>query len=165
MQLPDIPKSENPRVPVVEHPFRHITPVQMRFNDFDMLGHLNNAVYVSLLDLGKSSYFTHIMPDGIDWKHINMVVANLNCDFFAPTYISEEIAVLTQVASISERSFKMLQRVVNIHSGEVKCAATTIMAGFDPSTAQSAPIAPQWIDALSKQEGRELKSSNTDNRI
>lgn len=157
MKLPDLPQSTNPRVPVPEHQFRHITPVQLRFNDFDMLGHLNNAVYVTLLDLGKSRYFTDIMPKGIDWKHINIVVVNINCDFFAPTYISEPIAVLTQVTGISERSFKMLQRVVNAETGEVKCVGSTVMAGFNPATAQGTAISQEWIDALCAHEDRDLR--------
>lgn len=160
MQPSDLPQSTNPRVPVPKHPFRHITPVQLRFNDFDMLGHLNNAVYVTLLDLGKSRYFTEIMPRGIDWKQINMVVVNINCDFFAPAYISEPIAVLTQVTSVSRRSFKMSQRVVNAETGEVKCAGTTVMAGFNSATAQGAEITQEWIDALCAHEGRNLCAEN-----
>ena len=31
----------------VERPFKHSVKVQMRFNDIDMLGHLNNSVYFS----------------------------------------------------------------------------------------------------------------------
>ena len=27
--------------------FKHITPIQLRFNDFDALGHVNNSVYFS----------------------------------------------------------------------------------------------------------------------
>ena len=73
MKLPDIPKSTNPRVPEPEYPFRHETPAQLRFNDFDMLGHLNNSIYVTLLDLGKSHYFTDVMPSRIDWKRVNIV--------------------------------------------------------------------------------------------
>ena len=38
-------------------PFRHSIPVQLRFNDIDILGHLNNSVYFTLFDLGKTRYF------------------------------------------------------------------------------------------------------------
>ncbi len=160
MKLPDIPKSTNPRVPEPEYPFRHETPAQLRFNDFDMLGHLNNSIYVTLLDLGKSHYFTDVMPSRIDWKRVNIVVVNINCDFLAPTYLSEPIVVLTQVVSISERSFKMQQRVVNANTGEVKCIGTTVMAGFDPATTRGIPISQEWIDALCAHEGRDLRVTN-----
>ena len=34
--------------------FRHTLPLQLRFNDIDLLGHVNNSVYFSFYDLGLS---------------------------------------------------------------------------------------------------------------
>lgn len=148
--------SSNPRVPVPEFPFRHEVPLQIRFNDIDLLGHLNNAVYIQFFDLGKSRYFQDVMPEGVDWRHINIVVANINCDFFAPTYITEPIAVLTTITHMGEKSFALEQRIVNSDNGEVKCIAKTIMVGFDMTTGKSAPIDPKWVEALEKYEQRKL---------
>ncbi len=151
-----LPASQNSRVPEPRFPFRHLVPLQMRFNDIDMLGHLNNGVYIAFFDLGKSRYFLDIMPDGVDWKHINIVVANINCDFHAPTYIYEEIGVVTTVTEMGEKSFVMEQRIVNTKSGEVKCVGRTVMVGFDLATGHSAPIEQKWIDAIERYEGRKL---------
>ena len=145
------------RVSEPAYPFRHSVDLQMRFSDIDMLGHLNNNVYLQFMDLGKSRYFMSVMPGGVDFKHINVVVVNISCDFHAPTYLSEPIAVLTQVTFISEHSFSMEQRIVNTATGEVKCVGRTVMAGFDPATATSAPIDPAWVAALEAYEGRFLR--------
>ena len=139
-----------------EFPFRHEVPLQIRFNDIDLLGHLNNAVYIQFFDLGKSRYFQDVMPEGVDWRHINIVVANINCDFFAPTYITEPIAVLTTITHMGEKSFALEQRIVNSDNGEVKCIAKTIMVGFDMTTGKSAPIDPKWVEALERYEQRKL---------
>jgi acyl-CoA thioesterase FadM len=37
--------------------FRHCTPLQLRFNDVDVLGHVNNEMYFAYMDLGKMRYF------------------------------------------------------------------------------------------------------------
>ena len=148
--------SSNSRVPVPEFPFRHEVPLQIRFNDIDMLGHLNNSVYIQFFDLGKSSYFQAVLPDGVDWKRINIVVANINCDFFAPTYITEPIAVRTTVTRMGEKSFSLEQRIVNTATEEGKCIGKTIMVGFDLTTGKSAPIEQKWIDALEAYEQRKL---------
>ena len=152
----DIPASTNPRVPAPQFAFRHSIPVQMRFNDIDMLGHLNNSVYMEFMDLGKASYFKTVLPQRIDWKQINVVIVNINCDFFAPAYFHEPLEVMTAVTSVSERSFKLEQRIVNAKTGEVKCIGRTIMAGFDVKTAQSAPISAEWLEALTAFEQRTL---------
>lgn len=148
--------SSNPRVPVPEWKFRHKVPLQIRFNDIDLLGHLNNAVYIQFFDLGKSRYFQDVMPEGVDWKHINIVVANINCDFFAPTYITEPIAVVTTITHMGEKSFTLEQRIINTATDEVKCIARTIMVGFDIATGKSAPIDHKWVEALEAYEQRKL---------
>ncbi|MDE6490874.1 MAG: acyl-CoA thioesterase [Muribaculaceae bacterium] len=151
-------KQGKPRISEPEHPFRHRLPVQVRFSDIDMLGHLNNSVYLQFFDLGKIAYFTAASPTPIDWKKVNVVVVNINCDFTAQARITEPLEVLTQVSSIGEKSFRLDQRVVNAATGEVKCAGRTVMAGFDIATGASAPIAAEWIDAFNAYEGRELRS-------
>ncbi len=153
----DIPRHNNPRVPEAAHPFHHIVDLQVRFNDIDMIGHVNNSIYLQYMDLGKTSYFEAVMPRGVNWRHINVVIVNINCDFFSPAYINEPLAVVTRAVAISERSFRMEQRVINRSTGEVKCMCHTVMAGFDPKTATGAPIDPEWVEALEAFEERSLR--------
>ena len=41
----------------------HKTPIQIRFNDVDQMGHVNNAVIMEYLDLGKDAFFSsHGVP-------------------------------------------------------------------------------------------------------
>ena len=150
------PTSTNPRVPATTQPFRHVTPIQIRFNDIDMIGHINNNAYLEYMDLGKTAYFNAIKPDLVDWKHINVVIVNINCDFFSPGYIKEPIAVLTTVTSISQRSVKLEQRIINMETGDVKCIGHTVMAGFDPKTAQGAEIDSEWVKAICDFEERSM---------
>lgn len=35
--------------------FHHSLPIQLRFNDVDKFGHVNNTVYFSFYDLGKQN--------------------------------------------------------------------------------------------------------------
>ncbi len=150
-------KDPNPRVPEPKHPFKHSLPLQIRFSDIDMLGHLNNNVYLQFLDLGKSLYFEAVMPGAISRRKVEIVVVNVNVDFLAPTYFGEPVAVYTQCTHIGDRSLQLEQRVVNTQTGQTKCIGRTVMAGFDPETAQGAPISPAWVAALEAYESRPLK--------
>ena len=53
--------------------FKHSVPVQLRFNDTDALGHVNNSVYFTFYDLGKSEYFKAIRGEEV-FKNINLLV-------------------------------------------------------------------------------------------
>ena len=56
--------------------FRHTLPIQLRFNDVDKFGHVNNTVYFSFYDLGKTEYFASVCP-GVDWEKDGIVVVRL----------------------------------------------------------------------------------------
>ena len=149
-------KSDNPKVPEAKFAFHHCLPVQMRFTDIDMLGHLNNNVYLSFMDLAKVNYFSDVLPEGMDWHSINAVVVHISCDFYSPSYFNESLEVWTTVTTVGEHSFKMEQRIVNSTTGQTKCVGTTIMAGFDPATAQGKAIDRHWVECVDKYEGRKL---------
>lgn len=156
----NLPADTDPRVPAPATPYRHMVDLQMRFNDFDMLGHLNNGIYLAFFDLGKARYLEDssqaCAEAKADWRNPGVVVANINCDFIAPTYAGETIAVLTRVDTIGEKSLVMEQRIVNSATGQTKCICRTVMVGFDPATGHSAPISDDWRKAISTFEDRAL---------
>ncbi len=157
MEQDKIKPIEKAQLPASNHEFHHRLPVQMRFNDIDMLGHLNNSVYIEFMDLGKAHYLKAVMQDKLDWKRVNVVVVNINCDFLAPTYLNEPLEVLTAVVSISNRSFKIEQQIINSQTKEIKCVGRTIMAGFNPLTAEGTVISEDWVNALNAYEHRDLR--------
>ena len=152
----ELKSSNNPRIPQPVAPFYHVMPLQIRFIDIDMLGHLNNTVYLTFMDLAKAHYFNDVLSGKVDWHNINVAVVNININYYEPTYLDSNICAITAVTRISEHSITMEQRIVDTNSGSLKCMATTIMAGFDVKTATSRPIAPEWRQAIEEYEGRSL---------
>ena len=136
--------------------FLHSYPLQLRFNDIDSLGHVNNSVYFTFYDLGKSRYFETVKKQSIDWRKADVVIANVNADFLSPIYSYEQIAVETCCIEIGNRSFKLMQRIVNTTTGEVTGICRTIMVGFDVEAGVSAPISDEWKDAIRQFEGSDL---------
>ena len=127
--------------------FRHHMPLQMRFNDIDMLGHLNNSVYLTFMDLAKTRYFQAALGDKLRWGEIGVVIVNINCDFFEPSYFNEPLQVWTAITHIGHRSFTIEQRIVNPGTGHTKCIGRTTLAGFDPATAAGAPLDENLVRA------------------
>lgn len=142
-------------IPQPEFEFRHKVPLQIRFNDIDMFGHVNNSIYLQFLDMGKLAYFKQFMGGKFEEEPTVPVVANINVDFHAPTLIDERIAVLTAVESVAESSLVLAQRIVT-DSGAVKCVARTIMVNIDPKTGRPVPVSEGWRHAFAEFEGREF---------
>ena len=117
--------------------FRHHVPVQMRFADIDILGHVNNGAYLQYMDLAKVRYFSETLADTLDWHKETLVVANINCTFMAPTFWGDEIEVVTTIESISVHSLILLQRVVDTRTKSHK------MRNAAPSWSDSTHATPQ----------------------
>lgn len=135
--------------------FRHSVPVQLRFNDADSLGHVNNSVYFSFYDLGKTEYFRTILGKNYYGTKIDIVVAHAEVDFLQPVFLTDDIAVQTRISEMGHKSFKLQQRIVCLNTGAVKCVCTTVMVGFDFTTGATIPISSELRGLIADYESRE----------
>lgn len=131
-------------------------PVQIRFSDVDQFGHVNNSVYFSLYDLAKTTYLKEVLGMG-DWNKMAVVIANINANFVAPVFFSDQLAIETAVVHLGNKSFTLLQRAVTTDTHEVKCECRTIMVGYDLATQETRPIDPVYKEAICRYEGRTLE--------
>ena len=137
---------------------KHTYPVQLRFSDVDQLGHVNNSVYFSLYDLGKTAYMRDVLGERVDYRRTSMVVANLNANFFAPVFFTDRLAIETSTVHLGIKSFVLWQRAVCEDSGEVKCECRTVMVAFDVETQQAIPIPQAWKEAIARFEGTTVEA-------
>lgn len=128
--------------------FKHRLPVQLRFNDIDILGHLNNIVYFSLYDLAKARFMEQLYEGKMDWNHVESVIANINCRYIKQIKFGEEIEVRSRLLRLGDRSFTILQCLVETPTQEIRSICETVMVCFDPKTGKSAPMRPEFRRAL-----------------
>ncbi|MBO4965071.1 MAG: acyl-CoA thioesterase [Muribaculaceae bacterium] len=136
--------------------FRHHYDLQIRFSDVDILGHVNNTVYLAFYDTGKAHYFRDVRKSSFDWSDVETVIANVNCAFVSPIVFGEEVEVLTRCEEIHDKSFKLLQVLREKNTGEVKSVCETVMVGYDVKEKQSMPISREWRESFEQYEGRNL---------
>lgn len=141
--------------------FHHSTPLQLRFNDVDVLGHVNNTVYFSFYDTGKAAYFSAVRGKSIDWKHVDTVIANVNCAYIEPIYFGEDIEVLSTCTSISEKSFRVLQMIRERRTGTVKSICESVMVSFDAETKKACPLPDEWRRQFQNFEKRDLSKPHS----
>lgn len=136
--------------------FKHKYEVQLRFSDFDLLGHLNNSVYLQILDLGKVNYFANVTGKAPDPNGAVPVVAHIDIDFEQPTMPGERVAVETTTESIGTKSITLCQQIVNADNGNIKCRARVVMVNFDLRSGSTVDIAETDRTAISSYEGRKI---------
>lgn len=136
--------------------FHHKFPLQLRFFDADQFGHINNSVYFQYYDTAKMDYFVSLgVP--VDHHHVT-VTAHIDADFLAQVYTSDtNIEVQSAVTHIGHKSFVFVQRLVDAATGEVKCIGRSVIVSFDLVENSSVEMWQEWVDAIEKFEGRNLR--------
>lgn len=128
--------------------FRHSLPVQIRFNDVDRYGHVNNNAYFAYYDLGKEEYLRQVLKVDYRAAEVVPVIANINADFILPIFYGDEIVVETRVSHLGHKSFTLQQRAVNRLTQQVVCQCSTVMVCFNLKTQQSAEVPEQYRHAV-----------------
>jgi len=127
--------------------FKNILPIQVRFSDVDMMGHVSNTVYQTYFDSGKLSYFEAVIPE-MDFITIGIVGASIHIEYLMPIFIKTRILVETRVAAIGTKSLTMEHRLVDEHTQEVLSTCRAVMVCYRIKEQQSLPIPQAWRERI-----------------
>lgn len=134
--------------------FKVYTKIQIRFNDIDGLGHVNNSVYSQYFDQGRMAYF-NTLNNGkpVDWHEARLIIASTQTDFLQPIFLDEQVEVQTTIYKLGNKSLKMFQQLVDSSTGAVKATCKSVMVGFNPETNEAITLPDKWRKAIEGFEG------------
>lgn len=139
--------------------FRHTTDIQIRFNDLDSFGHVNNNTYFAYYDLGKESYLNEVLQADLHTLPVVPVVANITADFILPIFYGDEIKVETAIIHLGNKSFTLLQQAVNKKTGAVLCQCQSVMVCFNAKTQQAEDMPEDYRQAILEYEKENLTNN------
>ena len=114
----------------VTSPFTVSADVQVRFRDTDAMGHVNNAVYLSYLEVARLEYWRALVKRR-DWRSLDIVVARAEVDYRFPATADMDLVVRVRVSELKRSSFVMEYRVEEKGTGRLIAEARTVQACFD----------------------------------
>ena len=105
------------------------TPIELRFSDLDLYGHVNSVLYFTYLETARVKLFSDFFKELTD-KHIFTLVARAECDYKLPILFGDELIVAVTVTRIGTSSFDL---DYHLHDGNGKTYATarTTLVCFD----------------------------------
>lgn len=130
--------------------FRHAVPLQLRFNDIDVLGHVNNNSQLALFDVGKTEFYNALRGQLADWSRVEAVIVNINCTFMEQIHFTDPMEVRTRVKKIGEKSFTIQQILRNTGTGLICSMCESVMVSVDYATKTSKPIPANIAEGLEK---------------
>ena len=125
--------------------FKFFVPVQVRFSETDMYGHLNNTYNFSYFEYARIEYFKHIgfMNDWLNPKGNTIpVVADLQCDYVKQVFFDENIQIHVKAASVGNSSVDIHYHATN-EQGETLFTGRGTIVQMDKKTGKGSPWTEQ----------------------
>ncbi len=116
---------------------QYSTPIALRFTDFDLYGHANNAIYFTYLELARIDLFKNVFEE-LTTGGILIVVGRAECDYKIPILLNDTVVVSAWISRIGTASFDLEYKIHN-NAEKIFAIAKTTMVCFD--TVQKRPTA------------------------
>jgi len=127
--------------------FKFSVPIQPRYADFDMLGHLNNATYVTYYEVARLHYFYDI---GWTLKDATNVVAHFDIDFLLPILPESKVLCSIKTISLGTKSFQMQYALTSIDGAICFSRAHSVQVCIDKNNGKAIIIPDNVRELLSK---------------
>jgi len=126
--------------------FIHSFPIQVRWADLDLLGHVNNASYLTYFEIARGRYIQTICPDW-NWTQDMFLIANANVEFKKELRMTDyNISVRTKIVKIGQKSFVIEYIIVSGQNQQytIHASGYTTQVMFDMQERKTIEI-PNWI--------------------
>jgi acyl-CoA thioester hydrolase len=136
--------------------FKHKVPIQIRFKDIDRMGHVNNANYLTYIELARVKYFEEVVRMDRRWSpEVGIILARIEIDFKAPVFLHDHISVYTRCARLGTKSLTLEWVVVREKNGteEVAAQGIAVLVCYDYTCETTVPIPEDHRKAIAAFEG------------
>jgi acyl-CoA thioester hydrolase len=116
----------------------HEKRIEIRWRDADVLGHVNNAVYLTYLEEVRDEWLGRVLEVPSEtWSY---VLAHLSIDFRRELVLADD-AVLARCrsSSIGRSSVRTSEEILTV-AGELAAEAEAVLVARDRDTGRSRPL-------------------------
>ena len=87
--------------------FKSSVKIQIRFGDTDAMGHINNAKYLSYMEVARIKYFNHLFGNSIDWQNEGFILAKAEVNYRKPIFLTDDVELFVRSSRFGTKSFDM----------------------------------------------------------
>jgi acyl-CoA thioester hydrolase len=132
-----------------------VAPLRPRFRDTDAMGHINNAVYVTYLEVARQEYWREFSA-GANYRQVPFILAHVDIDFRSEALMHETLELCIRCSFVGTRSFGFDYLIREARSHRRVVEARTVQVFYDYAQKASMPCPPDMRARLEAFEGRPL---------
>ena len=132
--------------------YKLVSEVPMRLSDTDALGHVNNAHYLSFLEVARIDYVSKILGRK-KVSEFGVIIARVEIDYKSPAYHDEVLRVGCRVEKLGGSSIHMDYRVEEKETGRLVALAKSVMVAFDYGLGRPVRMKEEWRAKMEEFDG------------
>lgn len=110
------------------------TDIQVRFNDTDALGHLNNTAYALYAEQARVMFF-----HSLGLEKITLILAHISLDFRKQMIFGDSVYVETRVEKIGNSSVTLLQNIFANNALVVETKSVVVLFDYNAQKPKKIP--------------------------
>lgn len=119
------------------------TDIPLRFCDIDAMGHVNNAVAVTLLESGRFRFFADVLG-AVGVEDIDFILAETMCRYKLPILLQDPVRLRMHITDVSRSSFRFHYVMFDARDGRVFVEAETVQVSYDYASGRPKPLSPAF---------------------
>lgn len=120
--------------------------IQVRFADLDVMGHVNNSVYLSYFEMTRVHYFKELVGTNWDWRKEGVLLVRNEIDYVKPILLNDEPTIHMTLEKIGDKSFSLLYEI-KINE-EVHTKGRSVLVCFNAEAGKTIPVPVAMAEAL-----------------
>jgi len=122
--------------------------IQIRFSDIDVLGHVNNAVYLSYFEVARVIFFSNLMGEDWDWHRNGVVLRKNVIEYIKPVVLNDVPEIFIHTQRIGKKSFT-LEYDLKVKN-ELRSTGSSVLVSYDSEKMISKDIPAKMKGVLSE---------------
>lgn len=86
--------------------------IQIRYSDIDVMGHVNNAVYLSYFEYTRIHYFEKLLGPKWDWKRNGIILVRNEVEYIQPIVLQDKPMIEMYIGNMGNKSFTLHYEII-----------------------------------------------------
>lgn len=125
--------------------FRFHCPIDVRYADIDLQGHVNNVTYFTYFEHGRLNYLRQLgLWDEVQAGSLGILLAHAACTYRAPITLGQSVRVGVAATRLGRRSFELAYRLDSPDGSVLFAGGSTVQVMYDHRQQRTVPLPNSW---------------------
>jgi acyl-CoA thioester hydrolase len=119
---------------------------EIRFADIDMMGHVNNAIFLNYFEQARMNWFSKTLGENPDWFTNGLMLARNEIDYRDAVLLTDKLQIAVWCSKIGNKSL-ILKYEAFVNNGvnkKIKAEGVSVLACFNHHEKKTIPVPEEW---------------------